>query len=188
MKRKNFYPVLLVLFIFSCSGEENKRDGKQEEIHLQDSTAVYKSTADAPGSASEHEIPDSLINLPEEVRDSILNVIRVDEMLKEEQRAWKKEWANADNPMIATFEGYSMGDYEHILFLDNKGNRFDFAYGNNDFGKLSKDDFYSEDSKYVNKKFKVYWDFKMSEFTCCEGEDNWVKGEAPSITKLELIR
>lgn len=102
-----------------------------------------------------------------------------------------KEWQDVPNPMTATYEGNDFGDYHHILFKDAKGVVYDFGQANNNLGQYKLHELsgqYEDNPKFLGKKFKVYWNWKLADFVCCEGEYNKVKAYLPAITKLELIK
>lgn len=101
-----------------------------------------------------------------------------------------ENWQNTPNPLIAFYKGNDIGDYFHLSFEDENGNPYDFGSGNNSFGeyKLYNKESLDDNPKYLNKKFKVFWDMKASSYPCCSGEYDMVKTLQPSITKLELVK
>ena len=103
----------------------------------------------------------------------------------------RKEWQNTPNPLIATYEGNDFGDYQHIIFKASNNVFYDFGQAENNFVpyklfELSEQ--YEDNPAFVGKEFKIYWDWKIAEFLCCDGEYKEVKAYIPSITKLELIK
>lgn len=103
----------------------------------------------------------------------------------------KKKWQNAPNPITAIYQGNDFGDYQHILFKDAKGETYDFGQAANNYGKYQlheRSGQYNDNPAYLGKQFKVYWDWKLSDFLCCEGDYDRVKAYLPAITKLELIK
>ncbi len=96
---------------------------------------------------------------------------------------------NVNSPIIATYEGNEIGDYLSITFLDTNGRKsYDFGFGNNDFGEvLLFNKAMVDNPNYFRKTFKVYWEWKISTFPCCDGNYKTVKAYLPSITRLELI-
>lgn len=103
----------------------------------------------------------------------------------------RTEWENVPNPITATFQGNEFGDYHHVLFKDKNGKVYDFGQANNDFGayKLYQSSGQYEDNPaYLKKEFNVYWEWKLADFNCCDGEYGNAKAYLPSITKLELIK
>ncbi len=111
------------------------------------------------------------------------------EDLKQYIKYEKEQWKNTPNPLIVNYKGNDIGDYFHLTFEDNKGNSYDFGFGNNNFGDYelyNKTDL-TDNPKYLNKTFKVYWEWKPSKFPCCSGEYKIVEAYLPSIAKLELI-
>ncbi len=98
-------------------------------------------------------------------------------------------WKDVPNPFIATYNGNMFGDYFHIEFEDSDGNYYDFGDGNNYFGDYPLyhgTEQYDENLSCLGKEFIVTWEWKMSEFPCCEGEYNLTRAKRPSITGLEL--
>lgn len=103
----------------------------------------------------------------------------------------RKEWQNVPNPITATYQGNDFGDYHHILFKDAKGVAYDFGQAKNSYGQFHLHELsgqYNDNPEFVGKKFKVYWDWKLSDFLCCEGDYGKAKAYLPAITKLELIK
>lgn len=113
-----------------------------------------------------------------------------DESLKSYLNYLEESWHDVPNPIIATYEGNAFGDYFHIEFVDSVENYYDFGDGDNDFGKyklFEEGGHYEDNPKYIGKQFEVYWEWKVSEFSCCDGNYNLAKEKIPSITRLELI-
>ncbi|HAA18852.1 MAG TPA: hypothetical protein DCR93_25845 [Cytophagales bacterium] len=98
----------------------------------------------------------------------------------------KLEWSSASNPMTVTFAGMEFGDYAYLIFEDEKGNRFNLANGDNDYGDFDEYDFIQENSPHIGKKFTLEWDWKKSQFNCCQGQRDLYEAKVPSITDLEL--
>ncbi len=106
--------------------------------------------------------------------------------------AWlRKQWQKVPNPISATYQGNDFGDYQHILFKDANKVVYDFGQAKNNYGqyklhKLSGQ--YEDNPEFLGKKFNVYWEWKLTEFLCCDGEYDKARAYVPSITKLELIK
>ncbi len=103
----------------------------------------------------------------------------------------RKEWLNVPNPITATYEGNDFGDYFHVIFKDANGTVYDFGQANNNYGAYKLHELsgqYNDNPKYLGKEFKVYWDWILSKFYCCEGEYGKAQAYLPSITKLEIIQ
>ncbi len=101
-----------------------------------------------------------------------------------------KQWKNIKTPIIARYKGNDILDYQHICFEDDKGYVYDFGSGNNSYGKYTlfeNKEHYNDNPILLNKRFKIYWDWKKSEFPCCNGDYELVKAFQPSIIKLELL-
>lgn len=98
-----------------------------------------------------------------------------------------EDMKNVKNPFVATYKGCDMGDYFHLIFEDSAGKSYDFGFGNNQFGDyvLCNNDI-TDNPKYLGKSFVIYWNWEISKFPCCDGENDWVEAYMPSITKLEL--
>ena len=101
----------------------------------------------------------------------------------------KEEWKNVKSPIIANFQRSDFGDYFHLIFKDANGIEYDFGFGMNNFGeyKLYDEPYYNDNPKFLGKTFKVYWNWKITTFPCCDGEYDPVEAYLPSITNLELI-
>ncbi len=100
----------------------------------------------------------------------------------------KSQWEHTKNPLVVSYQGSDIGDYLHIIFQDSKGNHYDFGSGNNNYSdvKLFKDTLdYIDNPTSINKRFKIYWDWKVSSFPCCSGAYEMVKAYQPSIIKIE---
>ena len=111
--------------------------------------------------------------------------------LKSQIEHLRKEWQNVRNPITATYIGNDFGDYHHVIFKDANGVEYDYGQANNNYGsyKLHENSGQYEDHPdYLGKEFKVYWDWTLSEFLCCDGEYGKAKAYLPAITKLELIK
>lgn len=111
--------------------------------------------------------------------------------LKRHMEELRKEWQNVPNPITATYQGNDFGDYHHILFKATNGIHYDFGQAKNNYGQYKLHELsgqYEDNPEFLGKEFKVYWDWKLSEFLCCEGEYGKAKAYLPSITKLELIK
>lgn len=103
----------------------------------------------------------------------------------------RKEWQNRPNPLTATYQGNDFGDYHHILFRDANGTTYDFGQATNNYGPYqlhTRSGQYDDNPEYLGKKFKIYWDWILTEFSCCDGEYGKAKAYLPSITKLELVQ
>lgn len=130
-------------------------------------------------SVKDWKIEDFIINKKDKKSTSLKSNIEYD----------KEEWKNVKSPFIASYKGCDFGDYFHVNFEDANGKTYDFGHGENDFGayKLYNKTDFTDNPKYLGKSFKIYWNWKISSFPCCDGEYDMVKAYQPSITKLELI-
>jgi hypothetical protein len=100
----------------------------------------------------------------------------------------RAEWKDVPNPFIAVYRGCDFADYFHLTFEDNKGKTYDFGFGNNNFGTytLFDSEQCNDNKKYLNKSFRIFWNWTPSSFPCCDGEYEKVEAYMPSITKLEI--
>lgn len=82
-----------------------------------------------------------------------------------------------------------MGDYFHLNFEDVNGKTYDFGFGDNNLGEfvLCNEPQFETNHKYLNRTFRIYWNWKITKFPCCDGDYEIVEAYIPSITKLELI-
>lgn len=103
----------------------------------------------------------------------------------------RKAWQNVPNPITATYQGNDFGDYHHIIFKAKNGAEYDFGQAKNNYEpyklhKLSGQ--FDDNHEFLGKEFKVYWDWKLTNFLCCDGEYGKAKAYLPTIIKLELIK
>ena len=156
----------LACMLLSCGGKTQEATG---ESGLADSTNTEANAGDMPEKISEPEL-------------TVGN-----EALDRQIEAVKEQFKDVPNPAELYFQGFDFGDYPHIIFTDGKEGYYDFGDGNNSFGEYEAGIMSDETSEYEGKKFKVYWDWKVSSFSCCEGNMGAVTAKVPSITKLELM-
>lgn len=102
-----------------------------------------------------------------------------------------KQWKDVKNPIIAKYKGIWLGDYFHFDFVDEQGREYDFGFGNNNLGKYILYDVNDElgwfhNKRYLNKSFKIWWDWRVSSYPCCSGDYELVETYHPSIIKIEL--
>lgn len=99
-------------------------------------------------------------------------------------------WDSVPNPIIAIYRGNDFGDYFHITFEDEHGNYYDFGDGANHFGEyplFDNADDYADNPYYLNKLFKIHWDWKLANFPCCDGNYSETEAFLPSIIQLEVL-
>lgn len=102
---------------------------------------------------------------------------------------YREKWSKVPNPLIAKYLGNDFGDYFHLLFEDINGENHDFGLGNNNLNEIqlyNNNEQLSDNVEYLNKKFKIFWNWKVSSYPCCSGGYDNVKAYHPSIIKLEL--
>jgi len=87
--------------------------------------------------------------------------------------------------IIATFEYVELGDYYHLIFKDEKGEEWDFGYGQNNYGSY---DFGDEQSNpdLVGKKFKIVWENKKVNSYDLQGKDYTM--DALCIVEIGLLK
>jgi hypothetical protein len=97
------------------------------------------------------------------------------------------ESKNHSGEIIATFEYVELGDYYHLIFKDDKGEEWDFGYGQSQ-NSLGSFDFGNEQSNpdLVGKKFKIVWENKKVNSYDLQGKDYTM--DALCIVKIELIK
>ncbi len=199
----NKYNILFLLVIFpliiSC---ENKNKTKNDITYDSMTSEVSSKREDSTTLKFTDNKIDSVI--ANRNTQSFLNGnnLKIDDYIKQypanqtaelrRHMEWlRKEWQNVPNPITATYQGTDFGDYLHILFKAANGVEYDFGQAKNSYGKY---DLYElsgqndDNPEFLGKEFKVYWDWKLSEFLCCDGEYGEAKAYLPSITKLELIK
>jgi hypothetical protein len=183
---------LLVIFFFIISCENNKK--KKNDISY-DSAAAGLSSKREDSATWKFSAKKSDAVIAKRNTQSVLNGsnLKTSDYIKQypakqtaelrrHMERLRKVWQNVPNPITATYQGNDFGDYHHILFKAANGVAYDFGQANNSYGQ------YDDNPELVGKKFTIFWDWKLSEFLCCDGEYNEVKAYLPSITKLELIK
>lgn len=89
-----------------------------------------------------------------------------------------------ENSFIGTFVKIENDEYYHLIFVDEKGQEWDFGDGENNLGDLN---FGEEETNtaLVGKKFKIVWKELMVEMY--DGEGNLKEFSAPSIITITLL-
>lgn len=193
-----FLPVIFFLIISCKNNSKAKNDITDDSMTSTVSSKREDSTTwRITGNKSDSVIPNS--NTPS---FSNSRHLKTDDYIKQypaDQKAalrhhieWlRKEWQNVPNPITATYQGNDFGDYHHILFKAANGAEYDFGQAKNSYGQYKLHELsgqYDDNPEFLGKKFKIYWDWKLSAFLCCDGEYAEAKAYLPSITKLELIK
>lgn len=97
-------------------------------------------------------------------------------------------WKKVENPLEVTYKGAYFGDYFHLNFEGPEGIGYDFGNGNNNLGVyMLHDEEFEENEKYVGKRFNITWEWKLSQFLCCDGMMEGHEAKIPSIVQLELL-
>ncbi|MTI30279.1 hypothetical protein [Xanthovirga aplysinae] len=178
-----FFQLLSVLIVFvfinGCSKESKSGEENSE------ATADERVTSEMGGTDAE-VIQDLGVS---EQEGGSQQSISENEALQAYLEGLKVEWKEAENPLTATFIGSEMGDYFHLVFEDANGKRYDFGNGKNELGDISlfDEETLESNSSFVGKQFKIRWDWKLSSFSCCEGQMNPVEAEVPSIVNIEPL-
>jgi hypothetical protein len=184
----------ILVFPMGCQNDGNQDEKTQETVPV----SVEKN-ADSSELVSEILTDSSALEQKTEELISVSNWKIDDFIVKKKDRSsagvraqieyTKEQWENVKNPFVATYQGCDFGDYFHLTFQDTEGNYYDFGFGDNNYEpyQLFDDTDYADNPNYLNKTFKIYWNWKITTFPCCEGEYNSVESYQPSITKLELV-
>lgn len=183
---------LIVLFCTNCYNSSYQQNEKSRIDSLSHIANPIKENSDTLS----HKIDtltknETKITKLKSVEDYILN--KKDKSSKAVRSTIEYEieqWKDVPNPFVASYQGCDFGDYFHLNFKDEKNKNYDFGFGDNNFGQYTLFDTLSfkDNRKYLRHSFKIYWDWKLTSFPCCDGEYDLVKAYLPSITKLELIK
>jgi hypothetical protein len=193
---------LLPVIFFLISGCTNNRDTKKGNAPDTLKAGVHTKPADTAAPNVAGNKPDTLqpgSNMQPFVSSSKLSTGDYIKQYPAYQHAelrrlierLRKEWQNRPNPLTATYQGNDFGDYHHILFRDANGTTYDFGQANNHYGPYqlhARSGQYDDNPEYLGKKFKIYWDWILTDFSCCDGEYGKAKAYLPSIIKLELVQ
>lgn len=199
----NKYSILFFQIIFfliaGCANNNKTKNDITDDSMTSESSSKPEDTTTLKTTVSKFDSVTANRNTPSFSNRSNLKTDDYIEQYPANQKAglrrhieWvRKEWQNTPNPITATYQGNDFGDYHHIIFKDAKGVTYDFGQANNNYGQFNLHELsgqYEDNPEFLGKKFKVYWDWKLSDLFCCEGEYGKAKAYLPSITKLELIK
>lgn len=197
-KNSIFFLPLILFLIISCENNEIKKDiaynAKISEISSKQVDSTTLKVADKKvDSLTANRNDTSFLNGANLKVEAYIKQYPANQNanLKRHIEQLRKDWQNVPNPIIATYSGSDFGDYFHILFKAANGAEYDFGQAKNNYGQyelLKLSGQYEDNPKFLGKQFKVYWDWELSEFLCCDGEYGKAKAYLPSITKLELIK
>lgn len=211
--RALFFQLLIAILICSCNNSSTENNDHSFQIETSDTSVINNPNGDSINDFQKiHNVAkennDSIITPMHSIkvndkvlkRNSIDNwsiddfIIKCPESYKGELKSdieyVKEQWKNVETPIIVFYRGNDFGDYFHLNFEDENGKKYDFGFGNNSYGEyvlFENSGHYEDVAKYLDKKFKVHWDWRASSFPCCSGEYEVVEAYLPSITKLELI-
>lgn len=192
---------LLVIFILIISCQNNNKT-KNDVIYDSITAEISLKTEDSATSKFTDNKPDSVMANQHTESCPTGSKLKADDYIKQYPANQKTElrrhieslrtaWQYVPNPITATYHGNDFGDYHHILFKDANGVAYDFGQANNSYGKYKLHELsgqYEDNPEFLGKEFNVYWDWKIAEFFCCDGEYGKAKACLPSITKLELVK
>ena len=196
-----FILLLLVgVVFFGCKNSSNEDNKKLNLLSVAlTSNTINKVDSDSVYSSQEMEFTpkDTINNDP----DKTIEFNSIDDYIIKYPKGYEADlranikhkieaWKSVDNPFVATYKGNEFGDYHHIEFEGSNGVIYDFGFGNNDYGNIElyfDDEQLTDNPKYLDKTFKIYWGWKISSFPCCSGEFLAAEAYLPSIVKLELI-
>lgn len=187
--------IVLLFLLLRCS---NNKAGTAE--NAADSTAVLHTTS----SDTVNQLPDT--SQPDSPAASLKTQTITNELMQPEEDTvppkgplnaalkryldWlKTKWKNVPNPFIASYQGNDFGDYQHIIFKDAKGETYDFGQAKNKYGRYQLHNLsgqYEDNPAYLGREFTIHWEWKITDFLCCEGDYEKVKARVPTIIKLEL--
>ena len=196
--RLAFLPAVF-FFITSCANHNKTNintpaDSLTAGVHTKpDDSAVLKSDSHTPDSATANSDTLPLLNGHHVKTDDFIKQYPAGQKtgFRHYMDLLRKEWQNVPNPITATYQGNEFGDYHHILFEAANGVTYDFGQANNNYGPYKLHELsgqYADNPKFLGKKFNIYWDWKLTDFLCCDGEYGKAKAYLPAITKLELIK
>ena len=181
--KNKLFVITAILVAMLFTGCNKKVEGEENTAVTEETTEETKVKTETVSMDSEK--PEATID---EKSEGAEEVTTDNPALQSYLETQKKEWEGIVNPMTVTFKEFVLGDYPHIIFADAEGKEFDFGDGNNAYGEFSPADFQDEESQYLGKKFNITWEWKESEFNCCEGAMDLVKAKVPSIAKIELVK
>lgn len=198
-KYKNLFWLTIFFLLISCENNNNaKNDNRYDSLTAEvsskreDSSTLkltdHKPDSVIPNKATQPFFNDSNLKIDDYIKQYPAN--QTAELRRDMERI-RKEWQNAPNPITATYQGNDFGDYHHILFKAANGVEYDFGQAKNNYGQYKLHELsgqYNDNPEFLGKKFKVYWDWKLSKFLCCDGEYGKAEAYLPAITKLELIK
>lgn len=177
--------ILTLSIIFSCNNNEVAEISKdtliKEEPIARDTIISVNDSLIAPDELIKNgKSEDFILECDKELKQEVINDINY----------YREQWKSVPNPFIAKYIGNDFGDYFHLSFKDKKGKDYDFGFGNNNLKDIPlyfDNEQLDDNPKYINKTFKVYWNWKVSTYPCCSGGYETVKVYHPSITKLKII-
>ena len=174
-----YFLLLSFISIIACNNPSSSTTSTDENEVTSDIIAKVEKDTSIEDMA-DWTVDDFIIKKPEGFDDPEIEIVMNQTI---------EHWKDAENPLTLTYKGVEMHDYYYINFEDQKNkNHYDFGTGDNNFKDYELIDSGDEtNKKYLDKTFKVTWDWKKSYFPCCSGGGNLIEAYQPSIVKLELI-
>ncbi|MBK7573623.1 MAG: hypothetical protein IPI10_19255 [Bacteroidetes bacterium] len=187
-------PFFVCFFFISCQSSPNSSSNSDStSLHNDSALSVTDSVSDKQSDTTTTSVPDSfaLLSVTNWTIDDFITdkKYRSYEALRNTTAYNKEEWKDVKSPIVATYKGCDVGDYFHLNFEDVNGKTYDFGFGDNNLGEfvLCNEPQFETNHKYLNRTFRIYWNWKITKFPCCDGDYEIVEAYIPSITKLELI-
>ncbi|WP_124980492.1 hypothetical protein [Nonlabens xiamenensis] len=196
MKKKTISYLLIIFIVISCG--DSKTDNDKEQALT--SYEIDKNQEDSTLEVADH---DSIYrNSEADFQSHVNSKVNIDSLitkyppnqyseLRSHMEWLVEEWKNVPNPMTARYEGNDFGDYHHVYFKASNGINYDFGQANNNYGQFELHELsghFIDNPAFLEQEFKVFWDWKLSKFLCCEGEYGEAEAYLPTITNLELIK
>jgi hypothetical protein len=185
--------LLILAFCISCNSPQASESKKSDDV-LKDTSIVIEKNTDTLSDLKDtliHNETSEILSIENwKIEDFITTKkYKNSESVRRIIESRLDQWKNVKNPFVATYKGCDFGDYFHLNFVDANGISFDFGFAENNFGEyiLYSGEQYVDNPKYLGKKFKVYWNWKIAGFPCCDGEYDLVEAYLPTIVKLELV-
>lgn len=93
------------------------------------------------------------------------------------------------SPIFAQFDGVELDHHNHLnIYFGYSQATLNFGNGDNDYSTYKLfDEAFQTNPQLEGKVFKIYWEWRIASFPCCEGETLISKSYLPSILKLEHI-
>jgi hypothetical protein len=183
--KNRLIPILISFILFSCGA--SVRQEENTDAQAQDSTErIHNNKITDIDTIA---IEDTVITVSTVEPLYELSDLNENPSLKNYVNYLHEVMDEVKSPIELVYEGVDFGDYFHLTFTGPNELYIDFGDGNNDFGEYELYDplTFEDNSKYIGQTFEVFWEFKASNFYCCEGNMEPTTAEVPSIVQLKLI-